>query len=103
MDRDHAVSLGATLLSDSVLVSVSALTPELANRLRFHQTSTTGSFASPSLRGPMSPAFSSPQQRMPAKRINRPYRMGDVDGAIVEPPQRHVSMCKKIARALFGW
>lgn len=104
MDRDHAVSLGATLLSENVLISVSALTPDLASRLRFSEASSTPSFASPSLRGPMSPLGSPTHQRMPMNhRLNRPYRMGDVDGPITEAPQRHVSMCKKIARALFGW
>lgn len=103
MDRDHAVSLGAVLLSENVLVSVSALTPELASRLRFTESSSSTISARASLRGPLSP-LGSPNQRMPTKRmLNRPYRMGDVDGAITEAPQRHVSLCKKIARALFGW
>eukprot|EP00615_Pteridomonas_danica_P007280 CAMPEP_0114329228 /NCGR_PEP_ID=MMETSP0101-20121206/941_1 /TAXON_ID=38822 ORGANISM="Pteridomonas danica, Strain PT" /NCGR_SAMPLE_ID=MMETSP0101 /ASSEMBLY_ACC=CAM_ASM_000211 /LENGTH=215 /DNA_ID=CAMNT_0001458829 /DNA_START=220 /DNA_END=867 /DNA_ORIENTATION=- len=103
MDRDHAVSLGATLLSENVLVSVTALTPELATRLHFAdcldgKMSSSGS----GLRGPLS-TLTSPNQRLPSKRINRPYSMGDIDGAIAQPPRRHVNFCKKVARALFGW
>jgi len=110
MDRDHAVAQGPSLLNDSVLVSVSSLTPELAERLRFDDAlraddldkgarsgSLGGGLAEGGnvggglgegggavLRGPLSPLLRSPKERMPVRRASKPYYMrtqgGRIDG-----------------------
>jgi hypothetical protein len=145
MDRDHAAAQGPTLLNDSVLVSVSSLTPELAERLRFDDALRADDLAKGAragglggglaggegglgggvvaggdsgggaavLRGPLSPLLRSPKERMPVRRASKPYYMrtqggridGDhaFDGTIAQPPRRHVGICKKVMRFLFGW
>ena len=39
----------------------------------------------------------------PGPYRRRPYQLADQDGQVVEPPRRHVNICKQIMRVLFGW
>jgi hypothetical protein len=89
MERDNAVSQSPLLLSDSVLVSVYPLTPELAAATRFEEAVDPAG-----LRQLVSPHAARPV----ARRSGYAF-----DSVVPEAPRRRVNICKRITRYVFGW
>jgi hypothetical protein len=111
-ERDYAVAHGQNhLLSHDVLLSVQPLTAALAAHLGFHRAlhaahrhgtrigtgGGTGGEAPQAVGGLRQRAGLLSPPPPPLRRDYNPNR------SVREPSRRHVSICKKVMRAVFGW
>jgi hypothetical protein len=93
IERDNAVSQSPLLLTDSVLVSVHPLTPELASTTRFAEAVDPAG-----LRRLASPHAARQVARQVARRSGYAF-----DAIVPEAPRRRVNICKRVTRYIFGW
>eukprot|EP00617_Octactis_speculum_P023447 CAMPEP_0185754894 /NCGR_PEP_ID=MMETSP1174-20130828/13471_1 /TAXON_ID=35687 /ORGANISM="Dictyocha speculum, Strain CCMP1381" /LENGTH=287 /DNA_ID=CAMNT_0028433279 /DNA_START=10 /DNA_END=874 /DNA_ORIENTATION=+ len=111
LQATRALAQNPTFLSSTSLVGVTALTPDKAEKLgfRFREDGTamlTGGIDSVGNRVMNRNASAtykgSGHYQMRHGMQRRPYMIGD-DMDILQPPRRHVNICKQIMQWLFNW